>query len=77
MLYPPKNKFYTLGNYEFVGPNFAFNGTYIIGIENKKLLKTDEANHKTIFDGDENALSEDGKWKGIKAIDYEVYEIIF
>jgi hypothetical protein len=30
-----------------------------------------------IFNGDNNALSEDGKYEGIYAKDYEVFQIIF
>ena len=76
-LYPPKNEFYTLGNYEYDGPSFCIGTIYLIEIENNKFLRTFEAGHKTIFDGDENALSEDGKFYGLNAIDYEVFEILF
>ena len=30
-----------------------------------------------MFNGDENALSEDGKYKGVFAKEYEVFQIIF
>ena len=42
-----------------------------------KNLKTNEKNLTDIFDGDENALSEDGNFKGIYAKEYEVFQIIF
>ena len=43
----------------------------------KKKLRTNESGHKDIFNGDENALSEDGKRKGVYAKEYEVFQIIF
>ena len=42
-----------------------------------KSLKTNELFHKELFDEDINALSEDGKFEGIFAKEYEVFEITF
>ena len=54
---------------------------YCIRIQNDAIknpsLKTNEIIHKEIFDDDINALSEDGKFEGIFAKEYEVFEIIF
>ena len=54
---------------------------YIIDIyENAlkaKKLETNEKGHKDLFGGDENALSEDGQFKGVYAKEYEVFQIIF
>ena len=63
------------------GPSFTKNSTYIIGIcgnvFTKKALRTYETGHKDIFDGDRNALSEDGKFEGTFAKECEVFQIIF
>jgi len=63
------------------GPNFISKSYYIINMsENalrEKTLKTFETKHKDLFDGDEHALSEDGKFEGIYAIEYEILQIIF
>ena len=40
-------------------------------------LRTNESGNKDMFNGDENALSEDGKYKGVFAKEYEVFQIIF
>ena len=71
---------YYLWNYSGCGPNFSLNGTILIAIDGNPLktstLKTNENNFKNIFIED-NALSEDGRYGGIYAIDYEVFQIIF
>ena len=45
----------------------------------EKSLRTYESNPQCSyeFDGDINALSEDGKFEGIFAKDYEVFQVIF
>jgi len=81
-IYYPKNKYLALSTSSFDGPSFTdCNGTYITDIyknalEHKNLL-TNEIHFKDIFGGDENALSEDGKHKGVYAKEYEVFQIIF
>ena len=67
--------------WENKGPTFCEKSIYVIelrgnALEEKK-LKTNESGHKDIFNGDENALSEDGKFKGVLAEEYEVFQIIF
>ena len=63
------------------GPCFSAGQAYIFKSYKNPLklpnLKTNECRHKDIFDGDENALSEDGKFVGIYAKEYEVFQIIF
>ncbi len=64
------------------GPSFVdCNSIYIIEIDGNALkekgLKTKEKKFKDIFAGDENALSEDGKFEGVYAKEYEVFQIIF
>ena len=55
------------------------NGIYCIRIDGnaQKNLETNEADFKEFFDNEENALSEDGKFSGIEAKEYEVFQIIF
>ena len=84
-----RNKFYFSknGNYYIIscnlkdGPSFGNKDKYCIKIEsnplNNKSLKTNELFHKELFDEDINALSEDGKFEGILAKEYEVFEIKF
>ena len=82
-----KKKIYFSKNYDlqivthsFTGPSFSKGGTFIIELYinalKDKYLLTNEKKFKDIFCGDENALSEDGKWEGIYAKEYEVYQII-
>ena len=63
------------------GPDFCYNDCYIIELDGNALkneiLKTNEGRNENIFDGDENALSEDGGYKGVYAKEYEVFQIIF
>ena len=63
------------------GPTFCIQSLYIIQLYGNALkgkrLKTNEAKYKSFFGGDENALSEDGKFDGVFAKDYEVFQIIF
>ena len=63
------------------GPSFSVCNKYIIEIYKNALkdkkLRTNEIDFKDIFGGDENALSEDGKFEGVYAKEYEVFQIIF
>ena len=63
------------------GPDFCYNSFYIIELDGNalknKILKTSEGTHTNIFDGDKNALSEDGNYDGIYAKEYEIFQIIF
>ena len=63
------------------GPSFSVCHYYIIEIYKNALkekgLQTNEKDFKDIFGGDENALSEDGKFEGVYAKEYEVFQIIF
>ena len=81
-VYFPKNNNFKIDNYSDFGPCFCnAEGFSIIRIGGNapayKNLKTNEEDHKDIFDGDKNALSEDGKHKGVYAKEYEVFQIIF
>ena len=83
-----KNKIYKNKNYSYSiycnslsGPCFGFGNTIKIGknVLKEKTLKTFESNPECSyeFNGDNNALSEDGKNEGILAKEYEVFQIIF
>ena len=86
-----KNKIYDYKNDGFAvfchdnsGPSFGNNNENLctIGIAGnpilEKLLYTYESNSNSYnFDGDNNALSEDGKGNNIFAKEYEVFQIIF
>ena len=80
-IYYSKNNIFQINNYNRDGPSFSKNGTYIIKIESNALknknLYTNENDLIDIFGEDKNALSEDGKFKGIYAKEYEVFQIIF
>ena len=82
-IFPPKNNnYYHLSNYSYLGPSFYYNNFFCLSIDTKdpirySSLKTYEVYHKEIFHGDENALSEDGKNKGVYAKEYEVFQILF
>ena len=43
----------------------------------KPSLRTNENKFKNIFDYNDNALSEDGLYKGVYADEYEVFQILF
>ena len=81
-IYHSKNNDLQIVTRSFDGPSFTdYKGTYIIEIDgnalkNKNLL-TNENKFKDIFGGVENALSEDGKFEGVYAKEYEVFQIIF
>ena len=83
-----KNKIYKNKNYSYSiycnslsGPCFGFGNTIKIGknVLKEKTLKTFESNPECSyeFNGDNNALSEDGKNEGILAKEYEVFQLIF
>ena len=80
-IYFTKKKNFEIDNYPYDGPSFSCSRNYIIRLyENaltNKSLKTYEENHIDIFDGDKNALSEDGEFKGVYAKEYEIFQIIF
>jgi len=80
-IYNSKDDNFGIEDYSNEGPNFIRNGYYIININKnalrEKTLKTFETKHKNIFGEDEHALSEDGKFEGICAKEYEVFQIIF
>ena len=79
--FPKDNKYYQLSNYSYDGPSFCIKDIYCINIRenaiNNSSLKTYEEYNKDFFNKDENALSEDGQYKGIFAKEYEVFQIIF
>ena len=81
-IYYSKNKYLALVTNSYDGPSFTdYKGTFIIEIFKNALkdkkLRTNEIDFKDIFGGDENALSEDGKFEGVYAKEYEVIQIIF
>ena len=80
-IYNSKDDNFGIEDYSNEGPNFIRNVYYIIKISknslSEKTLKTFETEHKNIFGEDEHALSEDGKFEGICAKEYEVLQIIF
>ena len=82
--YSKKENYYAIVCFSNEGPSFSNNGIYIIEINENPFkgnsLKTNEDGHflhDLLFEGNVNALSEDGKFKGIKAEEYEVFEIKF
>ena len=80
-IYPSKNDTYSICCSTVNGPCFGYGNTIKIGKNplKEKALRTFESNPECsyIFNGDNNALSEDGKYEGIYAKDYEVFQIIF
>ena len=80
-IYYSKDNDFRTSNAPSDGPTFLKKGTYIINCYGNALtdkkLKTREANYIEIFDGDKNALSEDGNFQGVYAKEYEVFQIIF
>ena len=80
-IYKNKNYSYSIYCNSLSGPCFGFGNTIKIGknVIKDKTLKTFESNPECSyeFDGDSNALSEDGKNEGIFAKEYEVFQIIF
>ena len=81
-IYPPKNdNYYNIECYPNVSPCFISGSFYIIKTRDNplkfKTLFTYEKMHDIIFDNQVYALSEDGYCNGIKAKEYEVFQIIF
>ena len=77
-IYPPKNKnYFRIKCYPCEGPCFTSEHYYCIQLLEKKKLFTYEEKNKEFFNGEINALSEDGKFKGIKFKEYEAFQIIF
>ena len=80
-IYKCKKDNYSICCYSVNGPCFGFGNTIKIGKNpiKEKSLKTYESNPQCSyeFDGDFNALSEDGKFEGIFAKEYEVFQVIF
>ena len=81
-IYPPKNhNYYNIECFSSDGPGFGcmkYTCIRLIGNALKNsYLKTFESKHEEIFDGNKNALSEDGYYEGLYAKEYEVFEIKF
>ena len=83
-IYNYKNDNFAIFCYDISGPSFGYNGKglNIIGISgnpilNKTLYTCESYSKSYNFDGDNNALSEDGKGNHIFAEEYEVYQIMF
>ena len=83
-IYLKKNNYnYEISFYNDEGPNICINGTLFIVIEGnpikESILRTSENDNRIniVFDGTRNALSEDGNYKGIYAIEYEAFQILF
>ena len=79
--YPKNNAYFQLACYPKDGPSFANNGIYCIELFKNALqnnnLRTNEKCFKELFEGDINALSEDGNYNGVFAKEYEAFQIIF
>ena len=84
-IYLPKNdNYFKLSRNTYEGPSFLLKNiidTYCISIQLDTLggrsLKTYEKKFEDIFEGDGNALSNDGNCLGTIFNDYEVFQIIF
>ena len=80
-IYKCKKDNYSICCYSVNGPCFGFGNTIKIGKNpvKEKSLRTYESNPQCSyeFDGDVNALSEDGKFEGIFAKEYEVFQVNF
>ena len=76
-----KNIYYQLANYSYDGPSFCIKDIYCINLRQNNIknntLKNFEEYHQDNFNRDEKALSEDGRYKGIFAKEYEVFQIKF
>ena len=73
--------YYEIACYVNNGPSFVQNGTYCIQLNgnafNEHSLSTCESIHKNIFNGEKNALSEDGHYNGVTCKECEVFQILF
>ena len=81
-VYLPKNNiYYEIPSRLFIGPSFCIGDKYCVQVTTNAykniILQTNEKDFKEFFDGDENALSEDGNFKGVNAEECEVFQIIF
>ena len=72
--------YFKLGCSKILGPSFVRNETYCIALFGndfgERSLKTCENIHANIFNGDINALSEDGKYIGVPSKECEVFQIL-
>ena len=79
--YKNKNNNYAIENNKDYGPKFGGGHDIYIKtfcIHNKDSYTNESSTNASYnFDGDSNALSEDGKGYGVYIKDYEVYQIIF
>ena len=83
-IYHKKNDYnYEISFYKGEGPTICINRILLIEIPGNPIkeskLKTNENDERirNVFDGIENALSEDGNYNGIYANEYEVFQILF
>ena len=81
-IYLPKNNiYYEIPSRLFIGRSFCIGDKYCVQVTTNAykniILQTNEKDFKEFFDGDENALSEDGNFKGVNAEECEVFQIIF
>ena len=80
IFYKKNNYNYEIGYFKEDGPDITINETFIIAITGNPIkepeLRTNENKFRNIFDGN-NALSEDGVYKGVYADEYEIFQILF
>ena len=84
-IFPPKKEnYYKLSRNSFEGPSFLLKDIYdrycIVlqeNVFNTRSLKTYEKKFEDVFDGDGNALSEDGNSLGVNTQEIEVFQIVF
>ena len=71
------NDYYCIHYYSKEGPNISLNGILCIvtggNVLKKSSLRTNEERFQELFERDLNALSEDGKFNGVLAKEYEVF----
>ena len=82
--YSKKENYYEIACKSHDGPSFSNKHFYLNeingnAIKRNSLITNEDSkiHHDLLFEGNVNALSEDGKFKGIKAEEYEVFEIKF
>ena len=80
-IYSYKNKGNAIYNYKDFGPTFGYSFDIHIdrhGIQEKHLYTYESYSDSSYnYNGDKNALSEDGKANYISALEYEVFQVIF
>ena len=80
-IYSYKNNGYAIHNHKDYGPIFGYGWDILIsqhGIQEKHLYTFESASNCSYnYNGDNNALSEDGKGNRIYAAEYEVFQVIF